>query len=113
MSLASVLDKTGALERSTSAKDAIGGNTKTFATVSGLGSVKCSIAPASWRNTQELNRLDMIVEHEIYTATDVGAKIGDRWLIGGVYYPVLAYKRYDNAVFGAPVYVTICGRRNQ
>lgn len=109
----SLLDRTGALQRQTAVKDAVGGNTPTWATVSGLGTVACAIGPASWVTTKNLNRPDMIVQSEIYTAIDVGAKENDRWLINGSYYLVLAYLPYVNPIFGPACYVSVCGKRNQ
>jgi len=109
--LSTLLDKTGNLERQTSSKDVIGGSTKSWAAVQ--TGIACAIGPASYQNTRELERSDMIVESEIYTAVDVGARIEDRWLINGKYYLVLAYKPFENPIFGPPCYVTITGKRNQ
>lgn len=110
--IATLLDKVGAVQRRTSSKDAIGGDQGAYATRTGLDAVPCSIGPVSWATAQEFQREDSVVTAEIYAAVDVAATTQDRWLIEGVYYPVLAHKRYVNPIFGPSCFVTIAGRRN-
>lgn len=111
--LASLLDRSGNLQRQTAVQDAIMGNVPTWATVTGFGTFACAVGPATWRTTQEFQRPDMVVDTEIYSAVDIGAKINDRIIIDSKYYLVLAYKPFVNPIFGPACYVTVCGRRNQ
>lgn len=108
------LDKTGALQRNTATKDAIGGARQSYATISGLSAVPCSVGDGTWARNLDFMRVDATIEALIFTETDVSAKPGDRWLIEGIYYPVLAYQRFVNTIISPTgCYVTICGRRNQ
>lgn len=111
--IASLLDKTGNLQRQTPVKDAVMGSVPVWASVSGFDDFACAVGPASWRTSQEFQRTDMVVQSEIYSAVDIGAKIDDRIIIDGKYYIVLAYKPFVNPIFGPPCYVTVCGKRNQ
>lgn len=112
-SAAMLLDKTLTHQRATVGQDAIGGRSVTsWSNVA--ASVACAVWPATPKTVQQFQRVDVLVEHEVATAVNLAARIGDRLLIGSIYYTVVGRQEYENAMVGSPsVYVTVCGRLNQ
>lgn len=87
------------------------GASPTYAAIQ--SNIPCTIAPASFTTTKELEREDVVVQNEIHTSTNVRARMGDRWNIGGVFYLVLAYKAFTSPFTGTIVYTSVTGKRNQ
>ena len=107
-----VLDKTLTHQRPTVTQDAIGGRSvSSWASIA--TAVACSIWPATPKTVQQFQREDVIVEHEVATATNLSAREGDRLLIGSTYYTVIGQQLFENAFIAPSVYVTVCGKRNQ
>lgn len=113
MSLSDFLDKTLTLDRRANTKDDIGtpvaGGFSTIAS-----GVACCLWPASARTVSEFAKRDMVVDHQIVTTTDIGARANDRITIGGGHYIVKAYSAYDNAtISSSPLYMAAAEKRNQ
>lgn len=119
MSFSALLDKTANLERPTTTKDPSGASTRSFGTA--LSGIACAVMPATSKIRQDYAMRQMVVDHVITTTTNLdtatnllggtvgGAKLGDRWLLGGEYYIVRGYERLGNTVFTAEtLYQSIC-----
>jgi hypothetical protein len=111
LSILSLLTQSADFQRSTFTKDAVGGQSTSWATRTGLGTVACRLVPASHRTTLEFQRDDARVVYELHTATDVTATTQDRVLIGSSYYRVLGYKP-SAPLLGLSVYRTILSKLN-
>jgi len=112
VSLAARLDKTLTVQRRTDVKNSIGISVPSWS--DRLSSIPCSIAPASASTRAEFSRPDIVVDSEIYTATDIAVTKQDRILLESDYYTVLGYKVFANARFSSTVvYVTAVTKRNQ
>jgi hypothetical protein len=116
MSLTALLDRTLTLERQVVAADASGGATRTFSLF--LANVPCAVSPAHASVVADYARLDMVVDYHVYTTQDLdaaipgGAKLGDRFNDGSVYYLVKAVKKSANAQISSEVlYQLDCERR--
>ena len=84
MSLTNLCNKrTATLSRPTITADALGGQTRTFATVS---TFRCTIQPARGKVVEEFAKRSMIVTHRAYTTTAVSVQTGDRLVSDGVNY---------------------------
>jgi hypothetical protein len=111
MSILSMLTQTCSVERSTYTKDAVGGQSTSWATRTGLSAVAGRLVPASHRTTMEFQRDDARVVYEWHTSTDISATTQDRILIGSTYYEVLAYKP-SAPLLGLSVYRTVVVKLN-
>lgn len=77
MSLRSMLRSKGTLERQTAAKDASGGRTQTWATVT--TDIPCDIQPASGNLRFTYAQRHLVVTHQIFVASDIEARETDRF----------------------------------
>jgi len=116
MSLTALLDQLLAYERPTISADASGGTTRAFAQL--LPAVPCSVAPATAKVVADYARLDMLVNHHVYTTADLdallpgGPKLNDRLSAAGVHFLVRAVKKSANAQITSEVlYQLECERR--
>ena len=116
MSIAALLDRKLILQRPTVSSDGSGGAVRTFAPL--LVDVPCAIAPASATVIADYARRDMVVNHHVYTATDLdhlvpgGVRLGDRFADGAAFYVVKAVKRNANAMVSSEVMYEIdCERK--
>ena len=116
MSLTALLDQTLSIERQTVSADASGGSTRSFSAV--LSNVPCAVAPASAKVVADYARRDMIVDHHVYTTSDLdtlvpgGVKLGDRLTDGAVYFLVKAVKKSANKMITTELlYQLDCERR--
>ena len=119
MSLTALLDRSLTLERPSLAADASGGAVRSFSAI--LSNIPCAIAPASAKVVADYARLDMLVDHHVYTTADLdtlvpgggGVKLGDRFADGPVHYLVKAVKKSANAqITSELLYQVDCERRS-
>jgi hypothetical protein len=90
-----LLDKNVTHQRSTGVKDAIAGNTPTWATQT--ANVRAAIWPAGSSTSRTFLRREIIGDYVIATNQDLSATTKDRFSHGGVYYVVNAVEKYSNA----------------
>ena len=116
MSLSSLLDQKLTLQRQTVTRDASGGLVRSFTQL--LANVPATVCPASAKVAADYARRDMIIDHRIYTTTDLnavisgGVRLGDRLTDGAVFYLVKAVKRTENKVISSEiVYEIDCEKR--
>jgi hypothetical protein len=99
-----LLDKTLDHQRQVPAQDAIGGNAATWTAIA--SSIPCAIWGSGSSIAKTFLRRDSIVDNCIVTASDLGAKAGDRFVIGGSYYLFNGSNVFNNnAICGDTVYV--------
>ena len=117
MSLSSLLDQKLALQRQSITRDASGGLVRSFTQL--LANLPCTVSPASARVVTDYARRDMIVDHHIFTTTDLdaviagGVRLGDRFTDGVVFYLVKAVNRTENKVISSEiVYEIDCEKRS-
>jgi hypothetical protein len=114
MSISSLLDRKLSIQRPTITRDASGGAARTFATI--LANVPCAIAPATAKIASDYARRDMVVDHHVYTTTNLdtampaGLQLGDRFADGAAYYLVKAIKRTANQLVSSEVMYQDCER---
>jgi head-tail adaptor len=89
MSLKSMLRSSGTLQRQTSTKDASGGKTQAWATVT--ASVPCDIQPASGNLQFQYAQRHLVVTHQIFVASDIGARETDRFTSGSRTFRVMGW----------------------
>jgi hypothetical protein len=100
MSISTLLDKKLSLQRPALTRDASGGALRAYSSL--LANIPCAIAPATAKIAADYARRDMIVDHHVYTTTDLdtlipgGVKLGDRFAEGAVFYLVKAVKKSAN-----------------
>jgi hypothetical protein len=116
MSLTALLDQSLTLERQTVTADNSGGAVRTFGQL--LTNLPCMVEPASAKVASDYARLDMVVDYHVYTTADLdtlisgGAKLGDRFTDGTVYYLVKAVKKSADAqITNEVLYRVDCERR--
>jgi head-tail adaptor len=116
MSLSSLLDQKLTLQRQSLTRDASGGLVRSFTQLS--ADIPATVAPASAKVVTDYARRDMIVDHHIYTTTDLdaavagGVRLGDRLTDGVSFYLVKAVKRTANKVISSEVvYEMDCEKR--
>jgi len=117
MSISSLLDQQLTLERQETSFDASGGAVRTFTAL--LADIPFSIAAASAAVVANYGRLDMVVNHHLYTTTDLdafpfgGARLGDRLTDGVVFYLVKSVlKSANRQVSSEVIYQIDCERRD-
>jgi hypothetical protein len=117
VSLSSLLDQKLTLQRQSITRDASGGLLRSFTQL--LADVPCTVCPASAKLVTDYARRDMIVDHRIYTTSDLdaviagGVRLGDRFTDGVVFYLVKAVKRTENKVISSEiVYEIDCEKRS-
>ena len=116
MSLTALLDQSLTLERQTVSADGSGGSMRSFSPI--LTGIPCMTQPATAKVVADYARLDMIVNYQVYTTTDLdtvvsgGVKLGDRFTDGSVYYLVKAVKKSADAkITNEVLYQMDCERR--
>lgn len=106
------LDKTAAVERQTVRLDPTNANDPTWGAA--RLTVACTLQP--YRHGREefpFDRDDSLNYYVVYTAIDIAATTQDRLTINGVHYPVVAYRKWENANFWSePYYATLVALRN-
>ena len=115
MSISTLLDRKLSLQRPAISRDASGGAVRAYSSL--LTNLPCAIAPATAKIAADYARRDMIVDHHIYTTSDLdalipgGVKLGDRLADGAVFYLVKALKKSANAAVSSdPMYQIDCER---
>lgn len=85
-----LLDKTVSVQRSTPTKDANGGDVPSWANISGAVNVPCSIQGFKKKNETgtEFARPDGHAEYDVFFASDLGLRDGDRIVHGSTYYHI-------------------------
>lgn len=103
------------LQRASISRDASGGALKVFLPLAG---VQCAVLPASAKVMADYARLDMLVDHHLFTTADLdappinGVKAGDRFVDGSILYLVKTVLKSANAqVSGEALYQVECERR--
>jgi hypothetical protein len=109
MSQRRAYNQTITIERNTPSKDAMGGRTDSFASLSG------SIKALGYKHSEKpqhiaesFSRPDWKGDFVWQTLTDCGARPGDRVNHGSVYYTIHAAFPYSNPFSGRSVYVMDC-----
>ena len=107
-----MLDKTATHERATKTIDAVGGITRTWATVAS------SIACALWLESSvvppavEAERRTAVRRFQIATESELSWQIDDRLVIDGAYYAILSAAPYVNSNMSTEtVHVYNCEQR--
>ena len=116
MSISALLDQRLAIQRQQVTADASGGALRTFTTL--LTNVPCAVSPAKSAVTAEYARRDIVVDHHLFTTTDLdsdlpgGIHLGDRFTDGAIYYLIKGILKSANAQVSAEVLYQIdCERR--
>jgi hypothetical protein len=103
------------LERSSNAKDAIGGTVQSFAAVAGAVGVRAMVfKKKDGQRTQDFSRKGWIEKVEVITAQDLGARPGDRvhWLDENVFLEVTGAHPFKHGeISDELVYVIDCLER--
>jgi hypothetical protein len=95
MSLSAFLDTTAVHRRGVPAKDAIGGTTISWPIQT--ASVPCAVWPKDSGIVRTFARMDIKGTHALVTATDLGAKATDKFVIGASEYLVNGVQPFSNA----------------
>lgn len=112
MAVSDLLNTSVAIQSRATTQDAIGGITAGDYTT--RATAACAIWPASSKTVNDFARQDLVAQYEIATAVDVSGSAGDRAVVDGRTYNVIGYMRFENPIFGgSPLYLTVCGQRNQ
>src|SRR5262245_25061995 len=85
-----MLRSAGTLQRSLSTKDASGGAVKA-GTWPVIATADCDVQPVSSDIREQYLTRQLVVTHAIYVVADVGARAGDRWVVGGRFFLVRGY----------------------
>jgi hypothetical protein len=101
------LTKTCVHQRSTSVKNAIGGNTPTWATAT--SDIPCAIWPAGSAMARTFLRRDLVGDHVIVAGSDLSVVSRDRFTVSGEsgYFVVNGFEKFQTDTIGATIVYAI------
>ncbi len=101
------LTKVAQHERSTNVKNAIGGNTPTWAAQN--ADVPCAIWPAGSTIGREFLRRDIVGDHVVVVGSDIAVTSKDRLTVSGEsgYFVVNGFEKYESATVSSEVVYAI------
>lgn len=91
MSIAGLMRESMTLQRESVSLDDAGGQSASFAAVSGATDIRCSLQPASGSVQMMYGQRGLMTTHSVFVAKNIGAKAGDRVLLGGTTYAVTGF----------------------
>jgi hypothetical protein len=116
MSISTLLDQRLSIQRQQLTADASGGSVRSFTTL--LANIPCAVSPARSAVKADYARRDIVVDHHIFTTTDLdtalsgGIRLGDRLTDGTIYYLVKGVMKSANAQVSSEIlYQVDCERR--
>jgi hypothetical protein len=86
MSLLSLSNTTGTIERATTTPTTLGGHSASYAAV--YSDIPGAFQPIRGARVEHFARMGIDVDHVFYTSTPIVTRSGDRLLVGSTYYPI-------------------------